>query len=309
MHNKIKMLLNLFGDGGEGSAAGTAGSANGGQSGTEVPVAPTRRQKSATESIIYGKQDAAQPDEAKKAEEPKKTVEERRKAFQDLINGEYKDLYTESTQQIINKRFKEAKEKDELIGKQKAVLDTLMGRYGVATLDDLNTAIDSDDAMWQEAADEAGMTVKQFKEFKKLEKTTKELLELKAQNERAARQNEIIQEWKKEETALKERFPDFNLEAEMQNQEFVRMISHGTPIEHAYKALHFDEIMSGALQEVTKTAEKRVVDNIRARGARPQENGLSSTATATIKDDVTRLTREDREDIARRVRRGEIISF
>lgn len=69
--------------------------------------------------------------------------------------------------------------------------------------------------------------------------------------------------------------------------------------------MHFDEIMS-AERNVT---EQAVIQNIRAKGTRPTENGISSQSAFTIKDDVSKLTKADRAAIAKRVARGEIIEF
>ena len=54
---------------------------------------------------------------------------------------------------------------------------------------------------------------------------------------------------------------------------------------------------------------KKVTDNIRARGARPVENGSNQVAAATVKNDVTKLTAKDRAEIVKRVKNGEKISF
>ena len=55
--------------------------------------------------------------------------------------------------------------------------------------------------------------------------------------------------------------------------------------------------------------EQLVTDNIRAKGSRPLENGTSQQGAFIVKNDVNALTKEDRAEIARRVRRGEVISF
>ena len=46
-----------------------------------------------------------------------------------------------------------------------------------------------------------------------------------------------------------------------------------------------------------------------ANGARPQENGMSSKSAAVVKSDVSQLTTADRQEIIRRVQRGEKIRF
>ena len=60
--------------------------------------------------------------------------------------------------------------------------------------------------------------------------------------------------------------------------------------------------------KVAKDTEKRVTDNIRANGLRPNENGGSS-ATATSSFDVTKLTAAQRRDLANRAMQGERIQF
>ena len=62
-------------------------------------------------------------------------------------------------------------------------------------------------------------------------------------------------------------------------------------------------------QSAARAAEKQVVDTIRAKGARPAENGTAAQSAFTVKDDVSKLTREDRAEIARRAARGDSISF
>ena len=57
------------------------------------------------------------------------------------------------------------------------------------------------------------------------------------------------------------------------------------------------------------TTEKQVVDGIRAKGARPAEVGMTSSSGFIIKDDASKLTRQDRAEIARRATMGEKIRF
>ena len=46
-------------------------------------------------------------------------------------------------------------------------------------------------------------------------------------------------------------------------------------MEHAFKVIHMDELMNNAIVTSAVEAERRTVDNIRARGQRPPENGTS----------------------------------
>ena len=70
---------------------------------------------------MYGKQATAEPapegngaDETLAKSQPdvtttSNTLEQKKAAFEELINGEYKDIYTEKFQEVFNRRFKEAK--------------------------------------------------------------------------------------------------------------------------------------------------------------------------------------------------------
>lgn len=320
----IKMDLGLFGEGAGGGAGGdgAGGSSQGGQAAeaASIPSASTRRSNDAYANVVFGKQatsegqtDAGAPvgtQEEKKAAAPaEESPEDRQKAYNDLVKGKYKDLFTQDTQRIINQRFKETKTKDEQLAKQNEVLDILMQRYNAQDLDGLKAALDNDDAMWESAADEAGMTVKQYKEFSRLQRENREHHQREQELEMQRKTDEIMRQWNMEAESLKQKFPSFDLDAECQNPQFVNMLRHGTPLEVAYKALHLDEIVTEAMKTTAVAAEKRVVDNIRARGSRPVENGLSSQATFTVKNDVNKLNKADRAEIARRAMMGEQISF
>jgi hypothetical protein len=80
-------------------------------------------------------------------------------------------------------------------------------------------------------------------------------------------------------------------------------------MEVAYHAMHHSEIVSNAVSAAKAETEKNVVDNIRARGSRPQENGTQSQSSFTVRDDPHSLTKAERAEIARRAARGEVISF
>ena len=240
-----------------------------------------------------------------------KTPDERRKAYRDLMEGEYKDLYTEDTQHLINQRFKETEDLREQNAKSQSVLRILMGRYNIedGDLGKLRKAIEEDDAYWAGAADEAGMSVEQYKQFQKLKRQNAELVELQRQRQGAERAERQTRQWVSEAEALKAKFPKFDLSTEVKNPQFLAMLKAGTPVEHAYKVLHFDELVGDAVSVTAARQEQKVVAQVRARGARPAENGTAAQSAFTVKDDVSKLSKKDRAEIARRAQRGEIISF
>ena len=83
----------------------------------------------------------------------------------------------------------------------------------------------------------------------------------------------------------------------------------GVDVRTAYELIHKDEIIAGAMQFTAKTVEQKIANKIMANGARPNENGMSSQSAAVVKSDVSQLSKADRQEIIRRVARGEKIRF
>lgn len=299
---KLFANLSLFDGAGEGGAAAATGESTGESAST---------QQAETTDVVYGKQPTEQEGEAAKDEPKAKSADERRKAYQDFVNSaDYKDIHTDETQRIINRRFKETKQLEEALNKQNAIMDMLKQRYKVEDVEGLQNAIETDTAYWQEEALEAGFDdVNQYMSIKKLERDNARLLKEKSDAENAQRVNQQISQWMAEADGVKAKFPEFDLDKALEDDNFASMLRSGVPMEHAYKVLNFDAILANATQSAAQATEKAVVDSVRAKGARPAENGISSKSAFVVKDDVKKLTKEDRANIAARVARGEMISF
>ena len=302
-----KIKLNLFAGegGGDGAGAATNTAAN-------TPAA--------SGEVVYGKQNpdaenaaietaANSSDAANTENASSSTLDDKRKAYQDIVNGEYKDQYAEDIQRIINRRFKETKGLQEQVDAQKGLIDTLSARYGVTDINDLVKAVNDDTAFWKEAAEEAGMTVEQYKKVQQLQAQNKALLQNEQKRQLDAKVQSQLAQWSQEEAEMQQKYKGFSLAKEMQDPQFMAMLKTGLPMEHAYKVQHMDELIADARMTTAATVEKATIDNIRANGARPQENGSSPQSAFTVKDDVSKLTKKDRAEIARRVARGERIEF
>lgn len=324
--NLLNICLSLF-DGGAAGGAGAAAPAGegaqgdgGAQAGSQALPGRSRRgnKSGGAENVVYGKQPTP-PAEDSPAAGGEQTVtqvtelskEERQAKFRELVSGEYKDLYTEETQRMIDRRFRETKNLEEAMGAHKPILDMLAQRYQIADGDPakLMTAIEQDDAYWSEAAEEAGMTTEQYKQFQKLQRENESFkaMERQQQSQQAAQQK--YAEWMQGAEQVKALYPDFDMASECKNPQFISMLKAGVPVQHAYEVAHLDVIKGGLAQQTAAQTEKKVVDNIRAKGARPAENGVNSNSGISIKSDVSRLSRHDRQEIARRVARGEKIEF
>ena len=121
--------------------------------------------------------------------------------------------------------------------------------------------------------------------------------------------NKLYASWMEQADKAKAVYPSFNLEAEMQNPQFVDLLRANIDVRTAYEVLHKDEIIPAAMQFTAKTVEQKLTNKIIANGARPAENGTSSQSAAVVKSDVSQLSNAEIDDLNRRIARGEKISF
>ena len=321
----IDVNLSLFDGASAGGAAGTgtAGTGEGASEGTSNATADltqkngsshrSSRRSGDLSNVVYGKQQTETPAAEGKADvtTTSDTLEQKRQSFEELIKGEYKDMFTERTQAIINDRFKQTKALEGQLSAQKPVIDMLMDRYGIddGDIGKLSKALENDDAYWEAGAEEAGLTVEQYKLVQKLQRENAELTRSIRMRQGAEQANQQVAEWNRQADEAKNVYPQFDFKSELGNRDFVQLLRNGIPVQRAYETVHFDELMNGAAQTAAINAEKNTVAKIKNKSSRPAENGTSSSSSAIVKSDVSNLTKADRAEIARRAAKGEIISF
>ncbi len=239
------------------------------------------------------------------------SAEDRSAKFEELIKGEYKDLYDAKMQDTIQKRLKGQKETVDKYNALTPTLEMLAKKYGVdaADITALNKAIEDDDSYYEEEALEKGITVQQLKEIRKMERENADLKRQMEEQNRKENANRLYSQWMEQEKQTKAVYPNFSLRSEMQNPKFVELLRSNIDVRTAYEVLHKDEIIHGAMQFAVNKAEQNFANKVIANGARPTENGISSQGAALSKSDVSQLSKADRQDILRRVARGEKISF
>lgn len=298
------MSLFLF-DGGASGASGGAGDGGAETGGTNG--GPDVAQQAKTGGVVYGKQTAA----------PDAGEQDQRASFKDLISGDYKADFDAEVQRIVGERLKKVKDQGKILadqGKalnaQQPILDALSLRYGTAPgdIDALRSAVDRDNSLLEQAAEEAGMSVEQYRQFQQLQRDNAQLRQAQQDYYARQRSEQQVHSWMEQADAMKQDplLADFDLKTEIDsNPDFLSLLKNGVSVELAYKVLHMNDFLGKA----TAQAEKTVTDNIRARGARPQENGAAPKSAVVVKDDVSKLTPADRAEIARRAAMGETITF
>ncbi|MCU7381023.1 hypothetical protein OBO34_22165 [Clostridiales Family XIII bacterium ASD5510] len=298
MKKDLRLNLRMF----DGAAAGGA-EGDGGDAGF------------ASQDISGTEQAQTSSDNSQVAADKEEGQKDSKSEFEELIKGDYKDVFNERVQGIVERRLKNANRTIEgLQGFQDQateVLGILSARYGVQPDDmqGLMNAINNDDAMFEAAAEKAGLTPEQYRYQ----------LHLQQQAELAQKQAEEIQQqvfvreqldrWEAEAQQLQQYFPDFDLESECENPEFLDLLRSGVGVKAAFNAVHFDDIVGGVIQQTAQSVKQSTADNIRNRQQRPDENGISSKAGVVTKTDPSKMTAKEREELARRAMYGEKITF
>ena len=291
IHFPMFLNLQLFA---EGAGGGDGGTGAGGATGVNATAAVSQT-----------------GDNAPAAGVETVSAEDRSAKFEELIKGEYKDLYDAKMQDTIQKRLKGTKETVDKYNALTPTLEMLSKKYGVdaADIEALNKAIQDDDSYYEEEALEKGITVQQLKEIRKMERENADLKRQMEEQNRKENANRLYAQWMEQEKQTKAVYPNFNLRGEMQNPKFVELLRSNIDVRTAYEVLHKDEIIHGAMQFAVNKAEQNFANKVIANGARPTENGISSQGASLTKSDVSQLSKADRQDILRRVARGEKISF
>ena len=307
----IPMLsLQIFAEGGgaAGAGAGDGGTAQG-QGVTAAAALP--QTKGEKNNPLAGVKYGIQEESAPAAEVPQTATPDRNAEFERLIKGEYKDLYDARMQDTIQKRLKGTKETVDKYNALTPTLELLARKYGVdaSDIEGLTKAIEDDDSYYEQEAMENGMTVKQLKDFKKMQRENADLRAQMQEQQRQENANKLYASWMNQAEAAKKVYPGFDMKTEMNNPDFVKLLRSNVDVRTAYEVLHKDEIIPAAMQFTAKTVEQKLTNKIIANGARPSENGMNSQGAAVVKSDVSQLSKEDRAEIIRRVARGEKIRF
>lgn len=298
-------VLSLFDEGqGSGVSGGDAASTQG------------------VKNIVYGKQDTdvsgaqgtdvgTSGDSGKGSDAGNNVAVRSDKDFDELIKGEYKDAFNRRVKSIIDRRVKGNEELSKYKADTDELMDILARKYGTKSGDTaaLTKAIKEDDTFFEDAAEAEGLSVEQYKYKIHLEKENERLIRERERRMTENAAKERLAAWNEQANETAAAYPGFNLSTESENPKFVRLLQSGIDVKTAYEVVHNDEIVSGAMKVTAAAVSKQVADNIRARGQRPAENGARSQSATVFKSDVSKLTREDRAEIARRARRGEVIKF
>lgn len=317
------MKLQLFAEGGDGAAAaGVDGAAPAAaEKAASAPAQGKGREAAAAEVDEMlspaeepgAEEDAAEGEKQDGAADKSGTdPEAHRKAFGELMRGEYNREFGEMIVQATQKAYDSILNEQGPVGR---ILNALGQKYGTAPGDyeALAAAVEGgvvkDDAYYEDMAMKKGISVQLAKEMDALESENAKHRAAEQQRAEAAKMEAIQQEWDAAAERIRAEDPGFDIKTALADPDFAQMLKLGVKMEDAYKARYFDDIMARRTTQTAKTVEKGVEARIRQRGARPSENGTNPGGAAVLKTDVSKLTPQQCEELERRAMRGQIITF
>lgn len=309
-------LQRFAGDGGDGGDGGAGGVGTGvAEQGVAAPAGRARRENPLA-NVKFGKQ----PEDAQNGQTA--ADQTNGETFESLIEGRYKVDFDNRVQDILKKRLAGHKKQEARLGQAEQILAILGDQYGMDVsdpgaldLEALMRSVADDRRMYEQEASERGVPVELMMQEKKLERQQKALERQTQQAQQEQQSREQYNMLLAQAAQLKAQVPDFNLDHEMLNPDFARMVmGAGVPLESAYYAVHHGEIEQNRrnqtmqmLNFAAQDARAKTANAIASGTNRPSENGLGNGSAAVIRRDPRTLTKAERAEIRRRVANGEKI--
>lgn len=285
-----------------------------------APTAPSEREPVSSADADPQTEKESAPGEEKPEQEPKPTdPAEKRKAFGQLMQGEYAAEFEEALQRASEMAVQNVLDNPAV----KGLMDALGEAYGidVQSADNLAALTEAvkngkvkNDEYYETLAAERGISVKTAREMDRMES---ELQRANAEKQRAEQVRQAAEhqqraaavraQWEAEAARLKVKYPAFELDKVLNNPSVADMIRRGIGLEAAYRAAYFDQLMEASTARTAQQVEQGVTARIQQRAQRPAENGAHPGGAAEMKVDVAHMTAKQRAELAKRARRGERI--
>lgn len=304
MLEKLLLNLQLFADGGDGGAAGEGAVGGESTTGAEVPAAIPERAKERYKKAVEKHAPTVQP-----TTEQNVTTSDK-KSYADLIKSdEYKDEHQAYMEKTIGDRLKRYKGIEAQNTQMLGLLETVAAKYGVdvtseSFLTDLTKKIDEDNSYYENYAMEHDMSPEEARKIVTMERKIQTIEAQKQAEQRQEAMRQQIQLLRQNAERTKARFPDFDLDTEMQDEKFRRLcaVNNGDTTA-AYMACHWDKVVPGMVQSASQQVAVQTAQAVAANKARPVENGISGNASSVVTQDFSKMSLKELRAYAEEQRR------
>lgn len=249
-------------------------------------------------------QNVAQPE----AQEEKPAARDFDSEFQTILDT---PEFNQRIQDIIAKRAKKINSFVEDLG---PALEILGDKYGIDASDlskidakALSKAIVGDKSLYEEMADKMGTDPENAM---KISQKNREAERIKRQAEDVLQQqafNQHMDRLRSQAAVLKQNFPDFDLNRELQNERFRKMTSPsgGLSVEDAYFAIHHREISQAQATANAQRAAQALSNSIQSGRSVPAQNGATGKTSAPVANKLySQMTPSEREAYKKRLISG-----
>lgn len=171
----------------------------------------------------------------------------------------------------------------------------------------LAQAITNDDRYYEDKASDMGVDVETAKriEILEAEKRRRDAFEQKQRNDMQVQQH--LNSLQQQAAALKQKYPGFDLNKEMQNPAFFRMTSPGggMSVEDAFWAVHHNELAQARSAQTAQAVASALSKSVQAGRTMPTENGTRARSSTGVSNKLySQMSAEERRQYKADLRSG-----
>ena len=312
MLEKLRLNLQLFGEGGDGGDGGSA--APGGESvvddsGEKIPASIPEKAKKYYQKAMEktSKPSNNASDKAQPTNEPSATE---KTSYADLIKSDdYKEEHKAYMEKTLGERFKKYKGIEENLDKHKALLDIVASKYGVNPEDEnflevLHQKIDEDDSYYENYAMEHDISTEEARRIVTMERKVAQINAEKEKQEKEEQMRQHIMLVRQNAEKTKAQFPEFDIETAWQDEKFRRICAATNgDTTAAYMSCNYGRLLTNAVQMKAREIQAQTAQAVASNKARPIENGISSSAPSVVQQDFSKMNLQQLRQFAEEQRR------
>ena len=227
----------------------------------------------------FAMEQAERPESGVPADAAPQDEQERAEAFRALIQGPYKKDYDRQVQAIVRERLKNCARSEQVLRSLGPALEKTFG------------------------VDAAQLTPEQAERLAACSPEGR-VPQTKEQREEAMRQG--YEKLRAQFEAVREAYPGAQLHEELENPAFMRLVMRGVDARSAYELTHLRELRAGAMAYGARRAREELTA-MQAGYLRPRESGMAPAAGGAFAESPEHWSRQTREELKARARRGETV--